>query len=169
MCPAPPAPDRGHSVEAHRFETFLRSKKLKLTGERMEILGTIFQKNAHFDAEELHADLKRMGQDISRATVYRTLDLLVQCGLVRKSSLGSTHANYEAAHENEHHDHLICLGCNKVFEFYRPDLETLQEAICHEQKFKPLHHSLQIFGLCADCAGQADEAHIRAKVAQIHT
>jgi len=54
----------------------------------------------------LHAELKQQGRDISRATVYRTLDLLVQCGLVRKSSLGSSHANYEAAHDDEHHDHL---------------------------------------------------------------
>ena len=169
MCPTPSAPSRAHATEAHRFEAYLRSKKLKLTGERMEILGTIFQKSDHFDAEELHADLKRLGRDISRATVYRTLDLLVQCGLVRKSSLGSTHANYEAAHENEHHDHLICLNCNKVLEFYRPDLETLQELICKEQKFKPLHHSLQIFGLCEDCTGKADENVIRTRVAQIHT
>jgi Fur family ferric uptake transcriptional regulator len=169
MSPSPSGSPRVHSTEAHRFEAYLRSKKLKLTGERMEILGTIFQKDVHFDAEELHADLKQKGRDISRATVYRTLDLLVQCGLVRKSSLGSTHANYEAAHENEHHDHLICLNCNKVIEFFRPDLETLQEAICAEQRFKPLHHSLQIFGICSDCAGKTDETAIRARVAQIHT
>ena len=169
MSPTPSVPARVNSTEAHRFEAYLRSKKLKLTGERMEILGTIFQKGSHFDAEELHADLKQQGRDISRATVYRTLDLLVQCGLVRKSSLGSTHANYEAAHENEHHDHLICLNCNKVIEFYRPDLETLQEAICQERQFKPLHHSLQIFGLCADCVDKADETSIRTKVAQLHT
>ena len=169
MCPTPTTPAKVHSAEAHRFEAYLRSKKLKLTGERMDILAAIFRKNSHFDAEELHAELKQQGQDISRATVYRTLDLLVQCGLVRKSSLGSSHANYEAAHENEHHDHLICLACNKVIEFYRPDLETLQDAICQERKFKPLHHSLQIFGLCADCVDKADETSIRTKVAQIHT
>ena len=123
MCPIPSGPAKAHTAEAHRFEAYLRSKKLKLTGERMEILAAVFQKNAHFDAEELHGELKHHGRDISRATVYRTLDLLVQCGLVRKSSLGSSHANYEAAHEDEHHDHLICLNCNRVIEFYRPDLE----------------------------------------------
>jgi len=169
MSPNASLPPRAPSTEANRFEGFLRSKKLKLTGERMEILATIFRKDAHFDAEELHSELKAMGRDISRATVYRTLDLLVQCGLVRKSSLGSSHANYEAAHENEHHDHLICLNCNKVFEFYRADLETLQEAICQERKFKSLHHSLQIFGLCAECVDKSDENVIRAKMAQIHT
>jgi Fur family ferric uptake transcriptional regulator len=169
MCPTSTTPAKVHSAEAHRFEAYLRSKKLKLTGERMEILAAIFLKNAHFDAEELHAELKQQGRDISRATVYRTLDLLVQCGLVRKSSLGSSHANYEAAHDDEHHDHLICLNCNKVMEFYRPDLEKMQEDICRDRQFKPLHHSLQIFGLCSDCVGQADDSLIQHRVAQIHT
>jgi Fur family ferric uptake transcriptional regulator len=169
MCPTPTTQAKVHSAEAHRFEAYLRSKKLKLTGERMEILASIFQKNSHFDAEELHAELKQQGRDISRATVYRTLDLLVQCGLVRKSSLGSSHANYEAAHEDEHHDHLICLNCNKVMEFYRPDLEQLQDDICRERQFKPLHHSLQIFGLCSSCVGKADESTIQHRMAQIHT
>jgi len=169
MCPTPTTPAKVHSAEAHRFEAYLRSKKLKLTGERMEILAAIFLKSSHFDAEALHAELKQQGRDISRATVYRTLDLLVQCGLVRKSSLGSTHANYEAAHEDEHHDHLICLNCNKVMEFYRPDLEQLQDDICREQQFQPLHHSLQIFGLCSNCVGKTDDSVIQHRVAQIHT
>lgn len=155
--------------EEVRFESFLRAKKLKLTGERMAILGAIFKREHHFDAETLHAELKVQGGDISRATVYRTLDLLVQCGLVRKSSLGSSHANYEAAHDDEHHDHLICLNCNAVFEFFRPDLEALQEQICKAQDFKPLHHSLQIFGLCKACQGKADEAQVRHRVSQLHT
>ncbi|MDR3671019.1 MAG: Fur family transcriptional regulator [Holophaga sp.] len=169
MCPIPATPAKAPSVEAHRFEAYLRSKKLKLTGERMEILAAIFLKSSHFDAEALHAELKQQGRDISRATVYRTLDLLVQCGLVRKSSLGSSHANYEAAHENEHHDHLICLNCNKVMEFFRPDLEQLQDDICREWQFQPLHHSLQIFGLCSNCVGKADDSVIQHRVAQIHT
>ncbi len=156
------------SKEELRFEGFLRSKKLKLTGERMAILNAIFIKNSHFDAETLHADLRAKGEEISRATVYRTLDLLVQCGLVRKNSLGSSHANYEAARGNEHHDHLICLGCNQVIEFYRLDLETLQDEICLEHAFSPMHHSLQIFGLCSNCKDTADEEEIRNRVAQLH-
>jgi len=169
MSPIPSTPSKVNSAETHRFEAYLRSKKLKLTGERLEILATIFKKTSHFDAEELHGELKQQARDISRATVYRTLDLLVQCGLVRKSSLGSSHANYEAAHEDEHHDHLICLNCTKVIEFYRPELEQMQDDICREKLFKPLHHSLQIFGLCADCVATADESTIQHRVAQIHT
>lgn len=169
MAPSTPTSRKSPSKEGLRFEAFLRGKKLKLTGERMTILQAIFAKSSHFDAEMLHAGLRDKGGDISRATVYRTLDLLVQCGLVRKNSLGSSHANYEAARDNEHHDHLICLNCTKVIEFYRPDLETLQEEICTENAFKPMHHSLQIFGLCSECKDKADEVQIRGRVAQLHT
>ncbi len=169
MGPVPAHSRKSFTKEGVRFEGFLRSKKLKLTGERMAILNAVFLQKNHFDAEALHVDLRNKGGNISRATVYRTLDLLVQCGLVRKNSLGSSHANYEATQDNEHHDHLICLGCNKVIEFFRPDLETLQDKICTEKAFRPMHHSLQIFGLCADCKDKTDETLIRNRVAQLHT
>lgn len=156
-------------AEEIQFEAYLRTRKLKLTTERMAILQAIYRKKDHFDAEGLHADLKKAGGDISRATVYRTLDLLVQCGLVRKNSLGANHANFEAAREGEHHDHLICMSCQGVIEFFRSDLEDLQDRICEEHGFKLLHHSLQIFGICATCRDQVDESVIRGRVAQLHT
>jgi len=169
MAAAVPRAEKQPSREGQRFEAFLRSQKLKLTGERMAILEAVFQQRTHFDAESLHGDLKGRGSAISRATVYRTLDLLVQCGLVRKSSLGSSHANYEAARGDEHHDHLICLLCGRVIEFFRPELEAMQEQICQEHGFRPLQHSLQIFGLCRNCKGHAEDAFIRDRMAQLHT
>lgn len=169
MGPDISASRRAQTREAASFERFLRNKKLKLTEERMAILAAIYERNTHFDAEMLHAELKSKGGNISRATVYRTLDLLVQCRLVRKSSLGSSHANYEAANEGEHHDHLICMNCNTVIEFFRSDLETLQEAICSEHGFKPIHHSLHIFGICSACKDTTDESLIQGRVAQLHT
>lgn len=137
--------------EQQRFENFLRSRQLKLTGERRELLAEVFAQKHHFDADQLHMELKQKGKAISRATVYRTLDLLVQCALVRKSSFGDQHAHYEAVRSDEHHDHLICLNCSTIIEFFRADLEKLQEAICADHGFKPLHHSHQIFGLCKEC------------------
>ncbi|OQA37752.1 MAG: Ferric uptake regulation protein [Acidobacteria bacterium ADurb.Bin340] len=95
--------------------------------------------------------------------------LLVQAGLVRKNSLGASHANYEPARDDEHHDHLICLCCNQVVEFYRSDLERLQEKVCREHGYRLVHHSLQIFGVCPACQSRADETKIRNKVAQLHT
>lgn len=164
-----PDTQKAVSTEEQHFEAFLRGKKLKLTGERLAILAAIFQRESHFDAETLHAELRTEGGDISRATVYRTLDLLVQAGLVRKNSLGASHANYEASRGDEHHDHLICLGCNAVLEFYKPDLEKLQEQICENYGYRLVHHSLQIFGLCPVCKDKADETTIRNRVAQLHT
>jgi Fur family ferric uptake transcriptional regulator len=140
--------------EQQRFESFLRSRQLKLTGERLELVEEVFGQAHHFDADQLHMALKQKSKAISRATVYRTLDLLVQCGLVRKSSFGDQHAHYEAVRSDEHHDHLICLNCDAIIEFFRADLEALQDGICHSFGFKPMHHSHQIFGLCKDCQGQ---------------
>lgn len=151
-----PKPERPE--EQQRFETFLRSRQLKLTGERLELVEEVFGQVHHFDADQLHMALKLKGKAISRATVYRTLDLLVQCGLVRKSSFGDQHAHYEAVRSNEHHDHLICLNCDAIIEFFRPDLEALQEAICHEYGFRPMHHSHQIFGLCKECQSRETDA-----------
>ena len=159
---------KSHAEEQARFEGFLRSRQLKLTEERKGLLDAVLEWEHHFDADELHMGLKTKGQDISRATVYRTLDLLIQCGLVRKQSFGDQHAHYEAVRHNEHHDHLICLSCAKIIEFYRADLEALQDTICEEHAFKAIHHSLQIFGLCSDCKDKADDATLLHKVAQIH-
>ena len=157
------------SAEQARFEGFLRGRQLKLTGERRTLLAAVLAWGSHFDADTLHLALKQRGENVSRATVYRTLDLLVQCGLVRKDSLGHSQAQYEAVKAGEHHDHLICLNCSKVIEFYREDLEALQDAICAEQKFKPLHHSLQIFGLCSGCKGKVNETDLLGRVSHIHT
>ena len=156
--------------EQLRFERFLRGRGLKLTEERKSLLSAIFQWDHHFDADELHMSLKQRGQDISRATVYRTLDLLIQSGLVRKQSLGDQHAHYEAVRGNEHHDHLICLNCGKIIEFFREDLEALQDSICEAHHFKPLHHSHQIFGLCESCQKRVtDEKELAHRVSQLHT
>lgn len=163
------APARVAFAEEHaRFDAFLRGRRLKQTEERRALLDAVLGWDHHFDADELHMGLKRQGQDISRATVYRTLDLLIQCGLVRKQSFGDQHAHYEAVKQDEHHDHLICLSCQSIIEFYRADLEALQDAICAEHAFRPLHHSLQIFGLCAACKDTADVGAVMSKVAQIH-
>jgi len=157
------------SAEQARFESFLRGRQLKLTGERRAMLTAVLGWGSHFDADTLHLALKQRGEDVSRATVYRTLDLLVQCGLLRKDSLGHQQAQYEVLKPGEHHDHLICLRCSQVIEFFRPDLEALQDAICADKKFKPLHHSLQIFGLCKSCLGKVDESELAGLVSHIHT
>ena len=162
-----PKPQRPE--EQQRFEAFLRSRQLKLTGERLDLVEAVFNQEGHFDADELHTTLKLQDKGISRATVYRTLDLLVQCGLVRKSSFGDQHAHYEAVRSDEHHDHLICLNCDAIIEFFRPDLEALQDHICADFAFKPMHHSHQIFGLCRDCQAQTtDDSALAHRMSQLN-
>jgi Fur family ferric uptake transcriptional regulator len=164
-----PTPREVPSEELARFERFLRDRSLKLTEERRKLVSAIFEAAHHFDADELHRQLKQQGHDVSRATVYRTLDLMVQAGLVRKSSFGDMHAHYEAVHPGEHHDHLICLNCQKVIEFFREDLEELQDSICAEHRFQPLHHSHQIFGICAECVAAGANAHsVAHRVSQLN-
>lgn len=158
-------PDR-QSAEEVAFEAFLRSRNLKVTAERMGILRAIADRQDHVDADTLQAELRAQG--ISRATIYRTLDLLVQCGLVRRHSLGTSHAVFEPAFGVEHHDHLVCVDCGKVIEFFREDLEALQETICADHRFRPLQHTLKIFGLCETCDGRFDPQRLPEKLGQIH-
>ena len=163
-------PKADRPEEQQRFESFLRSRQLKLTGERLDLVAEVFGQSHHFDADQLHMALKQKGKAISRATVYRTLDLLVQCGLVRKSSFGDHHAHYEAAQKDEHHDHLICLNCDAIIEYFRADLEALQDQICREHDFQPMHHSHQIFGLCRACQGKTTDGPTLAhRMSQLNT
>lgn len=152
-----------------KFESFLKARGLKATGQRRLLLQFLLQLKHHIDADSLHQSLKNKDASISRGTVYRTLDLLVQCGLVRKSTFGEDHANYEIVHHDEHHDHLICMECKKVIEFYRADLEKLQDSICQHYKFIPMHHSHQIFGICNQCRSKdSDQINLTKKISRLN-
>ena len=87
-----------------KFQSFLKARGLKVTEQRRLLLQFLVHLNEHIDADTLYQGLKNKDAGISRGTVYRTLDLLVQCGLVRKSSFGEDHANYEIVHQDEHHE-----------------------------------------------------------------
>jgi Fur family ferric uptake transcriptional regulator len=139
--------------ERDRFLQFLRSRGSRVTQERLALFEEIFAQHKHIDAEELLAAMKNRGLKISRATVYRNLDLLVDCGLVRKQRLGRDRFLYEHVHGGQHHDHLVCTGCGRVVEFVSPGFVALQAEICRAHGFQPSHHTLQISGLCNDCAG----------------
>src|SRR5437867_1591314 len=109
------------------------------------------QTNGHFDADELFASLSGKGMKVSRATVYNTLDLLVDCGLISRYRFGENHSRYEKAFGKPRHDHLICLECGDIIEFMSDKLDKIQREVCEEKKFKQRNSSLQIFGICAKC------------------
>ncbi len=138
-------------MEKQKFREFLQTKKLKLTKEREEILNEISDIKKHFDPEELFINLKKKGVKASRASVYRTIPLLVESGFIEEVERIDRHAHYERVSENQHHDHMICIKCSKVIEFYSPTLEILQKEICEKERFKGIRHSLEILGYCERC------------------
>lgn len=133
------------------FREFLRRKGLRLTPERQAMVRALSLKKGHFDPDGLYLDLKKKGKPVSRASVYRTLSLLRECGLIEEVERTDKHAHYERVHGREHHDHMLCLGCGKVIEFYSVELEELQAKLCIEQRFDTVSHSLEIKGYCVAC------------------
>lgn len=138
--------------ELEEFKGFIRSKGLRLTAERVAVCREIFSQHGHIDAEAVWTSLVRERAGVSRATVYRNLDLLVESGLVRKHRLGQRHFLYEHVHDGQAHDHLVCSDCGKVIEFTSPGIRALQTEICRAHGFVPARHGLQIAGLCRGCA-----------------
>ena len=140
--------------EIIRFTQYLRTKGLSLTQERKTILNAVFSKAGHFEAEELLFSLRKRRRRVSRATVYRTLDLLVDAGLVGKSEMWEKHSHYEHIFGHWHHDHLVCIKCGRVIEFENKKIEKLQKGIAKENDFQILRHSLEVYGYCNKCKGK---------------
>jgi len=151
--------------ERDQFLACLRRRGQRVTGERLALFDEIFAQHGHIDADELLRAMQARGSKISRATVYRNLDLLVEVGLARKGRLGSRGFLYEHVHGGQqNHDHLVCTGCGRVVEFVSPGIAALQGEICRAHGFEPSRHTLQIAGLCNGCA--AAEAGAAAATAE---
>lgn len=141
----------GRRVET-LFRRYLEERGLKVTPQRLAVLREALATEGHFEADQLHHRLRLAGHRVSKATVYRTLELLVSSGVLRQVSLGERHAHYEHALGHRHHDHLICIDCGRIIEFTSPELERMQEEICRQHHFRPLGHWMRIVGRCRRCA-----------------
>ncbi|WP_354586065.1 transcriptional repressor [Hymenobacter sp. UYCo722] len=137
------------------FTAHLENKGLRKTGERYAILEEIYARSGHFDVDELYAGMKERGLQVSRATVYNTLDLLVEQGLVSKHQFGRNLAQYEKSYGYRQHDHVICTECHRVVEFCDPRIHGIQTMVGDLLNFHILHHSLNLYGICGDCRAQA--------------
>jgi Fur family ferric uptake transcriptional regulator len=148
------------------FERFLRKRSLKLTPQRERIFQRAFATHEHFSAETLYEWLREEeGPSVSRATVYRTLVLLVEGGFLESLDTGRGELLYEHVLGHRHHDHIVCVDCGRIDEFFEPEIERLQEAIAVKKGFVLQHHSMRLFGTCAACArkdGDAAEKPARA-------
>ena len=135
------------------FSDYLEQNQLKYTPERKVILREVFSLHNHFEADELYFSLRqKRSQRISRATVYRTLPLLEASGLIRKVVFIDKHTHYEIAYGHMHHEHLICINCGNVIEFYKKALEDALEEVARGNAFEPIGHKLEITGYCKKCS-----------------
>lgn len=134
-----------------RFRGFLSDEGLRLTQEREEIARTVFEKGGHFEAEELLYEIRRDEKSVSRATIYRTLELLVQSGELRTIDFGDGYSLYERAGDRAPHGHLYCKQCGEVIEFSLEDIKGIEEELCADHGFLPVEFSHQIHGYCQKC------------------
>ena len=129
----------------------LQKEGLRYTQQRQEIWNELCSSDKHRDAEEIFITLRNRGLNVSRATVYRTIDVLVKNNLINKLDIGDGRARFEYNDKYIHHDHLVCTKCGKIIEFYNDEIEELQNDIAKQHNFKLLDHSHQLFGICEDC------------------
>lgn len=135
-----------------KFREYLasRPRPQRFTGQQRDMVRYIFSKHNHFDAEQLIDEMKREGFTVSRATIYRTLNKLVDAGLLRRLDIGArTHFEHDYGYPQ--HDHLYCQSCKKMIEFQHPNMETLLREVCQPDGFQYQGHSFVVRGICAEC------------------
>jgi Fur family ferric uptake transcriptional regulator len=135
--------------EAETFENFLRTKNLKHSKPRRDIVEVFLASDGHLSAQELFEAAKRKNPRIGFATVYRTLKLLEECALARTMDYGDGTVRYEP-NRFQHH-HIICTACNRTIEFLSPELESLLQQVQKLHHFMPQMHAVRILSMCLDC------------------
>jgi len=140
--------------EMEAFKAALKAKGLSTTSQRMAIAETLFGSHEHLTADDLYLLVKKRDPRVGRVTVYRTLAVMVEAGLVEERQFRKDRVLYEHVVGHHHHDHMVCVTCGKIIEFESPKIEAEQDAAAKKAGFTIYHHSHTLFGACRDCAAK---------------
>ncbi len=136
----------------NEFKKFLKRKNMKVTQSRLDLIDLIADYGKHFEVEELvNWIATKTDRGVSRSTIYRTIKLLQEFGVIKEVIKLSNRTIYEFVVGKAHHDHLVCVECGNIIEFVNEDIEKLQDEVCEQYEFQPIHHRLEIFGICSEC------------------
>ena len=134
------------------FRRYLRQQGLPVTLQREVVADVVFTSAEHLSVEEIEAELKKRGERIGKATIYRTMEILVRSGLVQDHDFGDGFKRYEHLFGHQRgHQHLVCTHCRKVVEFRRPEVQRIQDEVARAHGFLPARHRLEVYGVCPDC------------------
>jgi len=133
-----------------QFKKYLKQKKHRITSERFEVLDFALEYNGHFGADDLYIQMKTKKSNVSRATIYNTLELLANCELLAKRNFGDGLTRYESSFNRKNHDHLICINCGEIIEFTSTKVQKIVDEMCNELGFENAGYSFNIFGKCKD-------------------
>ena len=134
------------------FRRYLRQQGLPVTQQREVVADVVFSSREHLSVEDIEVRLKERGERIGKATIYRTMEILVRSGLVEDHDFGDGFKRYEHLFGHQPlHEHLVCTSCRTVVEFDRPEVQRIQDEVAAAHGFLPTRHRLEIYGLCAAC------------------
>ncbi len=137
--------------EFAKFETYLHARGQKMTRPREIILRAFLQTEGHMTTEDILREARRIDPGIGQATVFRTIRLIADAGLAREACMEDGARTFEHLANHPHHDHLVCVRCGQVIEFYSPEIEQAQRLVFLYYSFLPKGHTMELFGLCPQC------------------
>ncbi len=143
------------TAKAH-FRDFLKHRGIRLTAPREHIVETVLAIEGHFEAEQLLFQLRQKGHRVAKATIYRTLPLLVECGILKEVRFDVKQAHYKRSFGEQTHDQLVCADCGRIVEFPNDDVIALRNRIADDHRFRPISHRFSVSGICWECVEARD-------------